>query len=211
MTVRAGSGAGSGAAFGTALGLDLAGAAGALLSASRTWQTVRTPRPAPRPPDVLQLAGRTVDAAPTALALVALAGVVAVLAGRGVVRRAIGALLVLDGLALVWLAVSASGAVGLTRARELVTAEHETVDAASVVPTVSTHLAWPVLTVACGVLVVTAGALITWRGHRWQVMAARYERRPEVVDASADPDRDAARAAATMWTALDRGDDPTAR
>jgi hypothetical protein len=49
-----------------------------------------------------------------------------------------------------------------------------------------------------------AGALIVWRGHRWQVMSARYE---------AQPDREAeqARAAASLWTALDRGEDPTGR
>jgi uncharacterized membrane protein (TIGR02234 family) len=73
--------------YGAALVLDLVGSAGALLIAARSWQHVVTPRPAPLGRDVLALSGRTVDSAPTALALVALAGVVAVIATRGSLRR----------------------------------------------------------------------------------------------------------------------------
>src|SRR4051812_39543684 len=94
------------ALFAAALLLDLVGAAGALLVATRHWQTITTPRPAPLHDDVLGLSGRTVDAAPTALALVALAGVVAVLATRGVVRRVVGGVLTLAGLALLWRAIA---------------------------------------------------------------------------------------------------------
>jgi uncharacterized membrane protein (TIGR02234 family) len=188
--------------YALALLLDLVGAGGALLASTRTWQTVTTPRPAPLHDDVLHLTGRTVDAAPTALALVALAGVVAVLATRGIVRRGVGGVLALAGIGLVWRAVASSSAISVRRARTLVTDRHATVDASSVVSHVGTHAVWPALTLACGVFVAASGALIAWRGHRWQVMSARYEAAPA-------PEADASKAAATLWTALDRGEDPT--
>ncbi len=190
--------------FAVALLCELIGAGGALLVALRTWQTVVTPRPAPATEDVLHLSGRTVDSAPTALALVALAGVVAVLATRGVVRRGVGAVLAVVGVGLIWRAIASSGAVGTQRARDLVTAHHPTVNAAAVVPQVHTSALWPVLTAGCGILVLVAGALIAWRGHRWQVMSARYE-------APTDPEQQQAKAATALWTALDRGEDPTNR
>jgi len=74
---------------------------------------------------------------------------------------------------------------------------------ASVGVPVAAHSAWPVLSSLCGVLVLGSGVLIAWRGHRWQVMSARYEATPEAAA------EDQARAAATMWRALDEGDDPT--
>ena len=61
---------------------------------------------------------------------------------------------------------------------------------------------WPVLAVLCGALVLASGLLVAWRGHRWRALSVRYEARP---DREADP----ARVAGSMWSALDRGDDPT--
>ena len=189
--------------FALALLLDLIGAGGALLIAVRHWQTITATRPAPLGDLVVQVSGRTVDSAPTALALVALAGVVAVLATRGVVRRIVGGILFLAGAGLVWRAAVSASAVGTARARTLIADEHKSVDATVLLPHVATHGEWPALTVVCGVLVLLSGALIAWRGHRWQVMSALYERPP-------DAEQQKSRAATALWTALDRGDDPTA-
>jgi uncharacterized membrane protein (TIGR02234 family) len=189
-------------AFALALLLELVGAGAALLVSTRTWQTISTPRPAPLHDDVLRVSGRTLDAAPTALALVALAGVVAVLATRGIVRRVVGVVLALAGIGLVWRAIASSGAVSTRRARTLVADHHATVNVDAVVPHVAASGSWPVLTLLCGVLVLASGALIAWRGHRWQVMSARYE-------APSDPEQQRTRAATALWTALDRGEDPT--
>jgi uncharacterized membrane protein (TIGR02234 family) len=186
--------------FAIALLLDLAGGGVALLLASRHWQTIRTPRPAPLHEDVLQLTGRTVDAAPTALALVALAGVVALVASRGLARRIVGAVLALAGVVLVWRSVTSAGAVSTGRARSLVAGHHATVDAGAVVPHVTVHGTWPALSAVCGALVCASGALVAWRGHRWQTMSARY---------AAPGQRQRGETATTMWTALDRGEDPT--
>jgi uncharacterized membrane protein (TIGR02234 family) len=190
------------AAFALAVALEVLGAGVALLLSLRDWQTVTTPR-AGRPPDVLGLSGRAVDSASTAIALVALAGVVAVLATRGVIRRVVGGLVALAGAGLVWRAAVALSPMSAARARALVRDRHATVSTAGVVPHVDVHAVWPALSLVCGLFVLASGALTAWRGHRWQVMSARYEATP------AAEDDDQAKAAATLWRALDEGDDPT--
>lgn len=188
--------------FGAALLLDVVGAGGALLLSTRHWQTITATRPAPLGDLVVQVSGRTVDSASTALALVALAGVVAVLATRGLARRVVGGVLALTGIGLVWRAAAAGAALSRDRAASIVADRHKSVDAASVVPHVATHNLWPVLSLVCGLLVLASGVAIAWRGHRWQVMSARYE-------APADPQQQRSKAATALWTALDRGEDPT--
>jgi uncharacterized membrane protein (TIGR02234 family) len=199
------------AEFASALLLDLLGAAGTLLLASRTWQTVITPRPRPLADDVLQLTGRTIDDAGTALSLVALAGVVAVLATRGLGRRVIGAVLALAGAALVWRALLGLDAVSAARARSLVRSKHTGVAIDSAVaPHVTVHPQWAIVTVLCGVVIVTAGVLIALRGPTWAAMSARYEAPgTEAPLSEVDAENLRTRASASLWTALDRGDDPT--
>jgi hypothetical protein len=55
-----------------------------------------------------------------------------------------------------------------------------------------------------GLLVVDAGVLALLRGTSWPGLGARYHR-----TAAADAPVNGARTAATMWDALDRGEDPT--
>jgi uncharacterized membrane protein (TIGR02234 family) len=196
--------------FALALVLDLLGAAGALLIARRTWQTARTPRPRPLADDVLTISGHTLDAATTALGLVALAGVVAVVATRGAARRAIGVLLALAGALLVWRSLSGLTAVSAARIRSLVEAKHSGVGVdATFVPHVTVHSVWPVLSAVCAVLVLAAGVLIALRGQRWGTMSRRYEA-PSGPTTDDEVSVARARADASMWTALDRGADPTA-
>ncbi|MDQ2748764.1 MAG: Trp biosynthesis-associated membrane protein [Actinomycetota bacterium] len=196
--------------FALALVLDLLGAAAALLTARRTWQSARTPRPRPLADDVLAITGRLLDAAPTALGLVALAGVVAILATRGVARRTIGALLALAGALLAWRSVSGLAPVSADKVRSLVQAKHSGVGAdPALVPQVSVHPLWPTLSAAAGLLVLAAGLLIALRGHHWAGLSRRYEA-PSALPRTEDPGAARARADASMWTALDRGADPTA-
>jgi len=189
--------------------LQTVGAAGALLVATRTWQTVVTPRSRPFAEDVLDLSGRTVDPAPTAVALVALAGVVAVLATRGALRRIVGAVVLLAGAVLLWRSVAAAPAVSAARARQEVRSEHPRVSLAdTVVPHVGTHPVWSALSACCGLLVVVAGLAVLVRGGRWAAMSARYE--PPVGPQTAPTEAERARGEAALWTALERGEDPTA-
>jgi uncharacterized membrane protein (TIGR02234 family) len=204
------------AEFGAALLLDLIGSAGALLIAGRFWQTIVTPRERPLTDDVLRVTGRTIDSASTAFALVALAGVVAVLATRGIGRMVIGLFVALAGIGLVWRSAASAHAVSAARARSLVEAKHSGVGVdPNVVPRVSVHTGWPVLSLACGVVVLLAGLLILVRGRRWAGMSMRYESpaaRGEMAAAvvsEVDSESARTRASATLWSALDRGHDPT--
>jgi uncharacterized membrane protein (TIGR02234 family) len=178
------------------------GAAALLLLATREWQTVRTLRPRPFGDDVLGLSGRTVDGAITALSLVALAGVVAVIATNGTLRRVIGALVAIAGAVAVVRIIGALSAVSAARAATLVRAAHPQVVGT---PQVTVHPVWGVLSLFAAVLVVAAGVVTAIQGARWRGMSARYERRP------ADPEQARARAEASLWTALESGEDPTAR
>jgi uncharacterized membrane protein (TIGR02234 family) len=116
------------------------------------------------------------------------------------VRRVVGAVIALSGVGLVWRAVSSVGAISHRRALTLLD-EHANVGVAGD-PHIATHAVWPVLTVACGVLALVSGALIAWRGHRWQAMSTKYETPPA-------QESDPGKTAATLWTKLDRGEDPT--
>ena len=78
------------------LGLIIGGAL-ALFASGRSWQTVTAHRARPLADDVLEVTGRTLHPAVTGLAVVALAGVVGILASRGIARRIIGAVLVIAG------------------------------------------------------------------------------------------------------------------
>jgi uncharacterized membrane protein (TIGR02234 family) len=191
--------------FALALAAQLIGAGGALLVSTRDWQTITTPREG-LPADVLAVSGRTLDDASLALSLVGLAGVVAILATQGVVRRAIGGLVAVAGAALLWRSIGAMPAVSAARARSLVREKHSRVTISdTVVPHVATHPVWGVLSIIAGLVVVLAGVLIASFGGRWAAMSARYERpAPEP-----DPERDRIIADRSMWNALDRGEDPT--
>ena len=187
------------AEFAIALLLEVLGAAGALVLASRDWQLVSLTRQRPFGNEVVGLTGRTVDAAPTALALVALAGVVAVLATKGIWRRQVGVVVALAGAALVWRSLGALPALPAGSARALLPV---TSGDAGTVTHVAVTAAWPALSAACGAVVLVAGLLIAWRGHRWVAMSARYE-------SPVSPEEASARANASLWQALERGDDPT--
>ncbi|MGN9775688.1 Trp biosynthesis-associated membrane protein [Micromonospora sp. H33] len=168
--------------------LCVAGAGLAAWAATRTWAVELTPRPAPLPP--VRDARTGADLLPwlPALALVALAGGGAVLATRGRVRRLLGGLLALLGVA-----VAAGGAYGL---------------AAGFAGDVSRQ--WPLLSLVGGVLAAAGGLLTALRGRRWPAMGARYERRPRPVAAARpQPGSVTGRRTTEAWDALDRGEDPT--
>lgn len=194
------------ARFAAALLLALLGGAGALLVSGRAWQTIVAPRPRPFADEVVDVSGRTLEPLVAALGLVALAGVVAVLATRGIARRAVGVLLGVAAVAMGWGALAGLHHVSAAKARSLV-ADARTgagLDPGRP-PQVTVHAAWPLVAVACAVALLVAGAAVAVWGHRWAALSGRYE----APDAGTEANRE--RSDATMWTALDRGDDPTAR
>ena len=176
------------------LGLVIGGAL-ALFASGRSWQTVTAHRARPLADDVLEVTGRTLHPAVIGLAVVALAGVVGILASRGIARRIIGAVLVIA-------AVTALHAISSEHARSALRDAQTGVglDAGRAV-TVAVHPVWPVLAALGGLLIVLAGALTIGYGAAWTGLSGRYEH----PQPAAGPQHDA-----RLWSALDRGIDPTA-
>lgn len=118
------------------------------------------------------------------------------LATRGRLRRVLGVLLGVLGLA-----VAAGGGYGLV---------------ADVGGAVSRQ--WPALCLLGGLLAAVGGWWTAARGGDWPAMGARYERpartAPEAASAQSDPGGPptplAGRRTTEAWDALDRGEDPTA-
>lgn len=200
--------------------LGLAGAALVLLSIRQAWAQVVTVAPQPLSAVTVSVRGQDLVPLAGALGLAALAGLAAVLATRGLVRRLVGVLLVGFG-------VGAAVAVSMHLGRAAVLAAAAGTAAASspagsvtggsapgagfAVPGVvggsmaghvtMAGLPWRWAVLLGALAVVAAGVLVTWRGATWPVMSSRYDqpaaRRP------ADT--------ATLWDSLSMGVDPTDR
>ena len=80
---------------------------------------------------------------------------------------------------------------------------------ASVVPHVTVHAQWPVLSALCGLLVLAAGLLVAIRGLALGGHVRALRSAVDATRTSDDVEAERSRADASMWTALDRGDDPT--
>lgn len=186
-----------------ALGAAVIGAGTALLSAGREWATVRVSRPAPLADLAVHVTGRTEHPALPVLGLAALAGVVAVLATRGVLRRIIAVLLASCGAGIVALAFT-GGRLTPAHARGLVIELRvgAVVDATARVH-VQAHPLWPWLTAFGGVVVVVGAAVQAASRSLPGGLGRRYE--APKSPAETPP------AELTMWSSLDRGEDPTIR
>lgn len=195
--------------FGAALLLLVVGGAAVLLIDTREWQTIGTHHVA--------VDGRSLDSAPTALGVVALAGVVAVVATRGLARRAVGVLLVAAGGVCIWRSVAAGRAVSAQRAEDLLRSKQQVNIIGAAAPPVSTHPVWAVLSVVAAALILLAGVLVAMRGGRWAGMSARYQRSPAAPSDNDEPRSDVdaeqarTRAHASLWSQLEQGHDPTER
>jgi uncharacterized membrane protein (TIGR02234 family) len=163
------------------------------------------------------------------LAAPPLAGLAAVLATRGVARRAVGGLLAVFGAAIV---AVAGPPLTLATLRAAATHPATSVTGGSTVsggaggPTgssgvaglgLSTHVTlaafpWRVAVLAGAAAVIVAGLLVAWRGARWPVMSGRYERAPAGRAATGGAPRARAGAPpdpAVLWESLSQGEDPT--
>jgi uncharacterized membrane protein (TIGR02234 family) len=214
----------------------LAGAVGAaliLLAVRQRWAQAAFTEPKPLSSQVINVSGADLVPLAGALALAALAGLAAVIATRGVLRRAAGALLVLFGAgagAAVTASVTAAQVVSVA-ASKVASPESAAVSGAagsttsggssggSFVVSGSTGHAimsgtpWHVAVLAGALLIFLAGLLTALRGPDWPVMSARYDapagkRAGGAAGAGrAEPGR--ALDAATMWESLNGGEDPT--
>jgi uncharacterized membrane protein (TIGR02234 family) len=214
----------------------LVGAVGAVLvlfAVRQQWaQAVFTP-PKPLTSEVVNVSGTDLVPLAGGLGLAALAGLVAVIATRGWVRRAVGALLALFGAgagAAVLTTVTAkavlSVAVGKVASPESAalsgaagsTTGGSTGGSALVLTgdnghAIMTGTPWQVAVIIGALLVFAAGVATALRGQDWPVMSTRYDA-PGAQSAqsaqSAGTSRPARAAdAATMWESLNGGEDPT--
>ncbi len=178
----------------------LLGAAGAALvagSAGRTWATVTERAGAGLETVNQQVTGRSLSGVVAALGLAGLAGIAALLATRGWARVAVGALLAVFGVVVAVVTPTAAG-----RAHVISTAGQKS-NLAKLTGDVTVHTnAWWVIALAGGVLLAASGLLTTVRGRRWPGMSSRYDRPGSAPPPQTDDP-------ASLWKALDRGDDPT--
>lgn len=181
--------------YGVALLTGAVGAGLILLAVRQRWaQAVFTP-PKPLSPQVIDVSGADLVPLAGALAVAALAGLAAVIATRGVVRRAAGVLLALFGAAAgaaVTASVTAasvvnaaashvaspgsaavSGAAGSTTGGTSGGASIVVSDAAG--HAIMNGTPWRVAVLAGALLVFCSGLAAATRGPGWPVMSARYE------------------------------------
>ncbi len=169
--------------------LCAAGAGLALWAVTQPWGTQLVERVAPLPAISKTVTGR--DAAPiaAALALVGLAGALALLALKRIGRTILGAFVALCGLGMIVDAVS-----GLTGPALRPTTASMTVQVTPV---------WGVLAIVGGACVLLGGLLIAVRARTWSA-PQRYELHPADRKVTAGVSTDA-----ETWDAMDRGEDPT--
>lgn len=117
-----------------------------------------------------------------AMPIVGFAGVAGVVGSRGVVRRLVGVLIVVSGVALSWSGVRS--AISIQVGEVVATGK-----------IVSVTPIFPALAAVAGLVLAAGGVAVAVRGQRWPQLGANYER-------STGRPRDA-------WEALDRGVDPT--
>ncbi len=169
------------------------GAMLAFVASSRSWASVTLVQ-AGAPSETVRIEGAESAPAVRALALVGLAGAVAIVATRRGVRALVGAVLLATGVAVA-VAAARGGAAAVTAATDAVVGGGT-----------GRYLGtgWPWVAGIGGMAIAAAGLLTLARGRAWPGLSGRYDRqRPSAPAAEARADRRG------MWDALDRGDDPT--
>jgi uncharacterized membrane protein (TIGR02234 family) len=212
----------------------LAGAAGAglvVLATRQAWAHAIFTPPRPLPAQDIPVTGQGLVPLASALALAALACLAAVIATRSAVRRAVGVLLTVLGVgtaAAVLASLHTSAILAAARAAALAGplggsttsgassggAVHEIVIAGPG-RVIMAGAPWRAAAVAGAVAIVLAGLATVWRGPRWPVMSARFERSPVGHGgAGSPPVSGGSRGVAppdqqSMWESLSRDVDPT--
>jgi len=128
----------------------------------------------------------------SAVGWVAVAGIAGVLATAGLLRRLVGLLLVLVGLAAAAVAVWGVDLTGGTGVR------------------------WPWVAALGGAMVAAAGIVVLGFAQHWSALSRKYERGGDMAEStpleSAPLESTPAESTPLdLWRALDRGEDPTER
>jgi uncharacterized membrane protein (TIGR02234 family) len=205
------------------LALGLAGAAVMLLAVRQEWARVVTAAPQPLPATIVSVRGQDLVPLAGALGLAALAGLAAVLATRGPLRRLVGALLaafgaggalaagVHLGAAAVLAAATGAGGSGSQAGSVTGGSAPGSAGAGGTTPGVTglrltghvtmAGVPWRWAVLLGALAVIAAGLLVAWRGATWPVMSSRYDQPAPRAPRPADT--------ATLWDSLSSGVDPT--
>ena len=205
--------------------LGAAGAGLILLALRQVWAHAVYAPPHPFPAQDIAVRGQKLVPLASALAIAGLACLAAVIATRGVLRRVAGGLLAAIGAGA---AAAAAAAVRSSAVLSAATSTDPTAGAFSGSATSGTTvggttvggagntaiagvaqghavisgLPWQIGAVAGALAIVLAGLATVWRGTRWPVMSARFDRPGQRVQRPAAD-------SATMWDSLNRDVDPT--
>ena len=218
-------------AYGLALLAAAVGAGLILLAVRQRWAQAVFTQPKPLPAQVINVSGSDLVPLAGALALAALAGLAAVIATRGVLRRVAGVLLALFGAgagAAVTASVTAASVVSVAASKVASPGTAAVSGAAgsttsgtsgggsfvvsgSTGQAIMTGTPWHVAVFVGALLVFAAGLATALRGPDWPVMSARYDApgsRAADGGTVAEPGT-RPRDAASMWESLNAGEDPT--
>jgi len=181
--------------FGATIVACLVGAGLVLLALRQHWAHADYTAPRPLPSGQVSVSGASLLPAASALALAAVACLAAIIATRGVARRAAGVLMTLFGvwvIVVVSAPVHAASVVAAAAGAGSTSPEFSGGNSAisgggtsgsggtpligSVTRVVLDSLPWRTAAVIGAALVIAAGLLAAWRGQRWAVMSARFGR-----------------------------------
>ena len=197
---------------------SVAAAAALLLAAGQVWLHVALPPNPPLPGVSASFTGQQM-AGLVPIGILAGAAGLALIAGRRIVRLAVGSVLVLAGLLTVgrmWFQIDDEG--WLTAFSWAQRYQPQDASLESIIPDRDFSAAPAWLALIGGGLIFAVGMMTILRSRRWPVMGARFERsrtatRTEVGDphgAPKDPKAsDAPASEGAMWAAMERGEDPT--
>src|SRR5271165_693873 len=205
--------------FGLVLLLGAVGAGLVVFALRQTWAHAIFTPPHPLPAQDIPVTGQQLVPLAGALALAGLACLAAVIATRSVVRRVAGAVLAALGAGaavVVGAGVRASGVLATAQADAAAGAlggsttggtspggaSHAVVIAGSPGQAVMTGAPWHAAALGGAVAIVLAGLVTVWRGPRWPVMSARFDRPGQRT-------RQRAADSASMCASVRRDLDPT--
>jgi uncharacterized membrane protein (TIGR02234 family) len=211
--------------FGLVLLLGAVGAGLVVFALRQTWAHAIFTPPHPLPAQDIPVTGQQLVPLAGALALAGLACLAAVIATRSAVRRVAGAVLAALGAGAAVAAgagVRASGVLATAQANAAAGAlggsttggispggaSHAIVIAGSPGQAVMTGAPWHAAAIGGAVAIVLAGLATVWRGPRWPVMSARFDRPGK---GQSQRPRQRAADSASMWESLSRDLDPTVR
>jgi len=187
--------------YGPTLVVGLGAATAATVAVSRPWvEAAVRQRGAP----TIEASASGADIVPLAgaLGVVVLAAFGAVIATRGVVRRALGLLIMVAAASIVAAALGTGSAASQLEAG--LAAKGWSGGAYS-----TADQPWRWVALAAAVLCVVAGAAVAAYGPGWATMGSRYDA-PTTAAESRESTREAAEMSeADVWREIDRGRDPT--